>query len=186
MSLFRGESPELANAVAKSRGTADVALTAQAGDTGQSANIFEVKNSAGTVVASISNAGVLTGNTIPVTVSLVSTLPATAANYGNFFIADRAYQITAIRESHTVAGSDAGAVSLEVEKLTGTQALDSGVTTQAAVINLKGTANTVQSATLSATAADLLLAAGDRLALKDTGTLTAVAGLTVTVSLKAV
>ena len=115
--------------------------------------------------------------------SLVSTLPATAANLGNIFIADRAYQFVSAQESHTVAGSDGGAVSLDIEKLAGTAALDAGVVMNASTINLKGTANTVQTLAPSATFANTQLAKGDRIALKDTGVLTAVAGLSVSIIL---
>lgn len=119
--------------------------------------------------------------------SLNDTAAATAANYGVFFIAPFACTVVSVREAHTAAGTDAGAVTLDIEKLTGTQALDAGVAVLGATkINLKGAANTVQAPALTATAADKTLAAGDRLALKDTGTLTAVAGVTVTVELKAV
>lgn len=138
------------------------------------------------VVLERSGAGIMSGQRVFINVRLSGTEPATAANYGVFFIADRAYRIVSIREVHSTLGTDAGAVTLTIEKLTGTQALDAGVTTQTGSFNLKGTVNSVQTATLSATAADILLAAGDRLALDDAGVLTAVAGLCVTLELQAV
>lgn len=107
-----------------------------------------------------------------------------------FFIANRAYQVTAIREIHAVAGDDAGAVSLQVTKDTGTNAPGAGtnlLTNNAnAGFDMKGTANTVQAGTLSATASDLQLAAGNRLSLDFAGTVTTLAGVVVTVSLKAI
>lgn len=105
-----------------------------------------------------------------------------------FFVANRAYQVTAIREVHSVAGNDAGAVNLQVTKDTGTNAPGAGTDlltdNTGAGFNLKGTANTVQTGTLTGTAASLQLAAGDRLSVDFAGTLTTLAGVVVTVSLK--
>lgn len=101
-----------------------------------------------------------------------------------FFVAPQACKVLAISEVHSTAGSDAGAVTAVVTKDTGTAAPGAGTSLhQSGSFNLKGTANTVQNATLSTTAATLSLAAGDRLAVKLTGTPTAVAGSTVTVTL---
>lgn len=105
-----------------------------------------------------------------------------------FFIANRAYQVTAVREIHATAGTDGSAVSLQVVKDTGTDAPGAGtdlLTNNANVgFDLKGTANTVQTGTLTATAASLQLAAGNRLSLDFAGTVTTLAGVVVTVSLK--
>lgn len=103
----------------------------------------------------------------------------------SFFIANRAYTVTAVRVNHGVAGSDAGTVTLDVKKATGTQAPASGTTVLSATHNLKATANTVVNLGLSATAGNLDLAAGDRLAVDYTGVLTGVDDVTVTVQLKA-
>lgn len=123
---------------------------------------------------------------IAATAFLPGATAATAANYGAFFIADRAYQVVSVREAHETAGSDASAVTVSVEKLTGTTAPGSGTDLLTAGISLKGTANTVASGTLTGTTASLQLAAGDRLAVKDTGVLTAVAGVAVSVRLKVI
>lgn len=105
----------------------------------------------------------------------------------SFFIANRAYQVTAIREVHSTAGSDGGAVNLQITKDTSTNAPGAGTdlltNNSNAGFNLKGTANTVQTGTLTGTVASLQLAAGDRLSVDFAGTLTAVDGVTVTVSL---
>lgn len=124
-------------------------------------------------------------STFTVTADRPGTEPATAGNYAAFWIAPFACRVVSIREMHTTAGSDGGAVTLVVEKLTGTQAPGAGTSLQSANIDLKGTANTVQAPALSATASDLALAAGNRLALKLTGTPTAIAGLVLTVELDA-
>ena len=104
---------------------------------------------------------------------------ATAGNYGVFWIVPFSCSVTEIREVHQTAGSSADA-ALQIEKLTGTQALDAGVTLNTA-IELDGTANTVVTATLTTTGVDLQLARGDRLACKDSGTLTSCANVTVVI-----
>lgn len=111
--------------------------------------------------------------------------PVTAATVDtNIYVAIRPVRVTAVREVHTVAGSDVGAVTLAVTKCTGTTAPASGTAVHAGTADLKGTANTVQTLTLSTTLATLTLAAGDRLAIDVTGTLTAVAGGVVIVELQ--
>jgi hypothetical protein len=133
---------------------------------------------------------VITPQRVIVTAVVPGTSAATATNYGPFFIADRAYQVVSIKEAHGVVGSDASAVTLNVEKLTGTEAAGAGdallTDNTNAGFSLKATANTVQTGTLTATTANLQLAAGDRLCLKDAGTLTAVDHVVVTVELKAI
>ena len=82
----------------------------------------------------------------------------------------------------TVAGA---ASTIAITKETGTEALGAGVTILAANIDLEGTARTYQARSLSATAASLALAAGERLSVKvATGTATASAGVNFTVILK--
>lgn len=117
-----------------------------------------------------------------VTATLPNTDPATAANYGIFFTATRPCAVKAISEVHTTAGTNVGAVTLQIERLTGTQAPDAGTVLLATAFNLKGTANTVQRGALIASGL-VGLKLGDRLCLKDAGTLTSVAGLNVTVEL---
>lgn len=104
---------------------------------------------------------------------------ATAANYGVFFICPVSCSVTNFQEVHQTAGSDAGAVTLTLEKLTGTQAPDGGMTLLQSTLSLKATANTVQTATITSTYGNRGLAPGDRLCLKDSGTLTAVANVTI-------
>lgn len=116
--------------------------------------------------------------------SLDGTAPATAGNYGIIFTALQGCEVIGFSEVHQTAGTDGGAVTLQLEKLTGTQALDAGVVVLAATVNLKGTANTVVYPSLTATKADRQLNRGDRLALKDGGVMTAVAGLQVSIRLK--
>lgn len=118
----------------------------------------------------------------PVSISLANTTPQTAANFSTFFVADRPYSVLSVTEVHGTAGSDASAVTLQIERLQGTEALDAGDELLTTTINLKGTANTVQYGTLKSTEVTTLYR-GDRLALKDAGTLTALKDVTVTVLL---
>lgn len=110
----------------------------------------------------------------------------TAADYSTFFIAPFAVTVTDFREVHATAGIDVGAVTLDLEKLTGTTAPGSGSSVLAATLSLKATANTVQTATLTATLANRSLAKNDRLALKKSGTLTSVANVTIVTELQVV
>ena len=107
---------------------------------------------------------------------------------GAFYVANRAMEVVAIRQIHSVAGTDGSAVSLQVTKDTTTNAPGAGTdlltNNTNAGFNLKSTANTVQTGTLTATAATKKLAAGDRLSLDFAGTLTDVAGVVVTVTLR--
>lgn len=103
-----------------------------------------------------------------------------------FFTAPFPMVIRGISEVHAVAGNDAGAVTSYIEKLTGTTAPGSGTAVMTGTFNMKGTANTVQDATLLAVKGDgspnagIVLAAGDRLGIVFTGTLTTLSGVVVT------
>ena len=110
--------------------------------------------------------------------TIVGTAAATAANYAVFWIAPFACTLVEFREVHQTAGSSADA-ALQLEKLTGTEALDSGDAMLNSAMELDATANVVRTATLTNTFANRNLARGDRLALDDAGTLTAVANVTV-------
>ena len=101
-----------------------------------------------------------------------------------FFVAPFACEVVGVDEVHGTAGSDGGAVTLQVERLQGTEAPGgNGDALLSATIDLKGTANTVQSGTLVTTTV-VELAAGDRLGVDITGTTTALADAVVTVLLK--
>lgn len=106
------------------------------------------------------------------------------------FIADRAYQVMSATEIHAVAGNDAGAVNMQLTKDTSTNAPGAGTdlltNNTNAGFDMKGTANTLQTGTLTGTAASLLLAAGDRLAVDYAGTVTTLAGVAISVVLKPV
>lgn len=115
--------------------------------------------------------------TLSISVPLIATSVDTIA-----WVADDAYQVTGIRFAISTAGG-AGA-NVQARKCTGTQAPSAGVVLTTAVADLNATAaNTSTTQTLSVTLADLKFAAGDRLSMDMSGTLTALVGL-ITVHLK--
>lgn len=101
-----------------------------------------------------------------------------------FFVAPVACQVVAISQVHSVAAG--GTSTLQVTKDTSTDAPGAGADLLATPFNLNATANTVQSGSLTSTAADLVLAAGNRLAIDFANTIQSTAGLCVTVWLKTV
>lgn len=112
---------------------------------------------------------------------------ATATNYDVFFTAIWPCEVLAVAETHRVAGTDGSDVTLNIEKLESGEALDAGDTILQTGFNLKSTANTPVIKTgkdLTFTPGARTLVQGDRLALLDTGTLTSVAGVQVTVYFK--
>jgi len=106
----------------------------------------------------------------------------TATAYGVIFIAMKPCEIMMISEVHTVADAGAGARTMNIEKLTGTEALDAGVEVLVTDLSLKTTANTVVTMTGSQLQ-NTQLSVGDRLALKDIS-LFSVEGVQVTIYLK--
>jgi hypothetical protein len=157
---------------------------------GQTANLVEIKNSAGTTVASIDNTGLLsvasaTGQRVVLTTELL------AASVDKWmFVADRAYIVTAVNEVHSVVGGAAAAV--RPRKITAASTAAPGAVVAAgiteittAAIDLTAAINVSQTAALSATASDFTLAAGDKIGLDFSGTLTGLVG-SLTIVLKAV
>lgn len=102
-----------------------------------------------------------------------------------FFIAPAEMEVVSISEIHSTAGSNGSAVSLTVERLQGTETSTQGDDLLGATkIDLKGTINTVQTPALTSTTAHRTLAAGDRLGVDYTGTITTLAGVCVSVLLR--
>jgi hypothetical protein len=128
----------------------------------------------------VRNENILNKDMQTVTVHLKNTEPATAGNYGAFFIASRPLEVMEIHAVWSVASSSG---TLQVEKLTGTTTEGSGSTILKSAIGTAGTAKTVimrKTTELQNT----ILNIGDRLALIDAGTLTNLSNLIVTVVLK--
>lgn len=105
-----------------------------------------------------------------------------------FFVATQAYQVTKVSFVHAVAETTAATLLVQVTKDTSTNAPGAGTdlltNNSSTGFNCKSTANTVQTGTLTATTADLQLAAGDRLSVDFSAAATELVGVTITVSLK--
>lgn len=96
----------------------------------------------------------------------------------NVLIARRAYTVTDVSYVPDVA--QGGALTATVVKATGTSAPAANTTPlHTGTVNLNGTAHTVQQLTLTGTAADLSLAAGNRIGVVLSGALTTGSGLLV-------
>lgn len=140
------------------------------------------------------------GSTLSVTGAITATGGVTGQNFSVsyigqtteaatdrvIFVAPVACQVVAVTQVHAVAAG--GASKLQLTKDTSTDAPGAGTDLLTNNTNtgfdLNATANTVQTGTLTATAANLQLAAGDRLALDFANTIQSTAGLVVTVWLK--
>lgn len=104
------------------------------------------------------------------------------------FIAPVACQVVSVKEIHSVVGSTSAAV--RPRKVTDTSAPGAAASSTVkelttAGFDLTATINTTQTLTLSATASDYQLAAGDKIGLDFSGTLTGLVGV-VTIALKAI
>lgn len=95
----------------------------------------------------------------------------------NLFVARRGYTVTSIDYTPDVV--QGSAITATVVKAIGTATPASGTTPMhaAGTINTNATVHTVQAMTLTATAADLVLAAGNRIALVLSGAMTAGSGV---------
>lgn len=102
------------------------------------------------------------------------------------FVAPVKCMVVSFKEVHGTAGNHASAVTGSIERLQGTEASTEGDNLCTAEVNLKGTANTVQTGTLTTTVATKTLAAGDRLAFLLTGDSQTLATMIVTVQLRPV
>ncbi len=115
---------------------------------------------------------------------------ATAASLvsQHFVIIPAACRIVGISEIHATAESTAATMTAYIEKLTGTTAPGSGTTVMSGTFDMKGTAETLQTATMTTSgtgdsdAADLQLAAGDRLGIKFSVAGTELAGVAITIT----
>lgn len=99
-----------------------------------------------------------------------------------FFICDKSYTITSINYSAKTQAT--GTLTCNVTKDTGTQAPGAGVSLQSGTFNCVTIVNnTTTAGALTSTTADLTTAVGDRLSMLFTGTVSTLAGVTVTVTM---
>lgn len=106
------------------------------------------------------------------------------------WVADRAYIVTAVKEIHSVASTSG---TILPRKITSASTEAPGATASAtckdfitAALNTNTTANITQAGTLSATASDYTLAAGDKIGIKTAGTFTNLVGACLVITLTAV
>jgi hypothetical protein len=99
----------------------------------------------------------------------------------SFFVSPDHFIVEKITACWTTAG--AASSTLGIKKASGTTAPASGTELHSTAFALDGAANTVNTATLTATKANLRLKPNDRLCADFTGTVSALAGLNVTVYL---
>jgi len=104
-----------------------------------------------------------------------------AANYDQVWTCRHPMEIMRVSAVWSVASSSG---TLQLEKLTGTQAPGAGVALLATTISTAGAANTVVTRELQALTASRQLKEGERLAFIDAGTLTSLAGLHITLYCK--
>lgn len=95
--------------------------------------------------------------------------------------ADADVEVIAVHKNQAAAGTDAGAVTLMLEKVASGTAIGSGTDILASTLNLKSTADTAVAGTLHGTAANRRIPQGQWLCADFTGVMTAVAGLGLTV-----
>lgn len=113
-----------------------------------------------------------------VTLNVLS--PDTASSYGTIYIANFGIMI---REVRVVWGTASTSGTLNIERLSGTEALDAGDEIFKTDIDMSGTANTVITKKTSTDLQNTKLSPGDRIAFKDGGTLTNQANLCITIYL---
>ena len=105
-----------------------------------------------------------------INVQLLGSQGQTANNWGIIFTTPFACNILGATEIHQTAESTSTTMTVQLEKLTGTQASGSGITLLLNPFDLKATANTLQTAILNTTSAKtnaqaFSLQIGDRLGL---------------------
>lgn len=93
------------------------------------------------------------------------------------FVAPRGYRVKSIVGRVEVAGTDAGAVTAVIKKVASGTAIASGTALHSGTFNLKGTAATNQTLTLSTTSSDLDIPAGTAIGVDFTGVLTLATGV---------
>lgn len=113
-----------------------------------------------------------------VSVLLAHSNAADANYYSVVHVNDAPMSIIRVRAAWTAASSSG---TLQIERLQGTEAPGSGDSILASTIDTSGSANTVVTREGSVDLSNTVLNPGDRIALVDSGTLTGLANLTVTI-----
>jgi len=99
------------------------------------------------------------------------------------FVAGRAFRVLSVVGRVEAAGTDGSAVTAVIKKAASATAITAGTALHTGTFNLKGTAATNQTLSLSATSTDLDIASGTCIGVDFTGTLTTATGcITITLS----
>lgn len=109
---------------------------------------------------------------------------STIATGQTFFLANRDYQVTSVQAIWSAAGGTSS--TLDVTQETGTTAPAGGTTILSTPIVATTTANTTNVGSLTATAANLIVRAGNRLSFKLAGTKGSLAGVCIVVQMQAI
>ena len=181
MASIKYDAVGVTGSVGSASAGADVAITAGAGNgtTNRGGNVNLVAGAA--VSTGIPGEYQANGNANMAfaTYFVTGTPDATARA---FFVAPRAMIVKTISEVHGVAAG--GVSTLTITKDSTTAAPGAGTSLhQSGSFDLNGTANTVQTATVSTTVATVSLAAGDRLSVKFANAIQSTAGLLITVGM---
>jgi hypothetical protein len=171
-------------------GNNDWIVTAIVGQWGQAETIGSITVPTGKTVTIADGDALLVGGVIVPTVIPVTFhgQAATAMVDQTFFVANAAYQVVGASFVAAVAEASAASLKIQITKDTSTNAPGAGTDLLTNNTNTgfdgKATANTVQTGTLTATAASLQLAAGDRLSVDFEDAATELVGVSITVYLK--
>lgn len=113
-------------------------------------------------------------------ITIPGTSATTSGNYGYVLTARLGVEVIGVAEKHETAGSDGGAVTLDVVKVPNGSAISAGTSILASTFNLKSTANTnvyKEGKNLTTTRFGRTLEPNESIGLRTSGTLTAVAGV---------
>ena len=132
------------------------------------------------VAGDLSVSGAMTGQLVVVSYNFgVGSVDDTV-----FVVPAGSWALAAASASYTTA--EGGALTAQVNKCTGTQAPSAGTNMLQGTFDLNAAVNTVQNGTLSATAADYTLAAGDRICVDFSAAITTAAGGSISLALQRV
>lgn len=147
-----------------------------------SATIDSLTVSSALNVASIDVSGDVSG--AKQQVNVVMGLTAEVINHP-VFVANDTYKVTDVREVHATAETTSTGTTLTIERLQGTESPSNGdaLLESSGLIDIKGTANTVQQGVLVSSTA-INLAVGDRLGIVIDGATNEIAGSAVTIELE--
>ncbi len=139
------------------------------------------ENSSKFAIDVVTNENVIRKDGFTLVFPFLGTAGATAANYDQVYTCMRSMEIVSVSECHSVPSASG---TLQIEKLTGTQAPGAGASILTTAISTSGTANTVITRQGSQLSSNRQLKPGDRIAFVGSGTLTGLVGLHVTLYCK--